>query len=633
MTQLLLITISMYTLAAFMPVFFIRLPKISRQITAITTIVASGISLIPAISVIITNIPVEFCLAWNLPIGSFHLKLDALSAWFIIPLAIVSILSCIYGLGYRKNDKKGLDGYGSFLAILIGGMFMVVISWDGILFLLVWELMSFAAFFLVMYDHQIPSVKKAGWIYLAATHLGTAFLFILFVLWSQKADSFDFSQMATVKEGLGTLYILALLGFGSKAGFFGLHVWLPEAHPAAPSSVSGLMSGIMIKMGIYGIFRFLYLSNHWEIWWGVVILAIGVLSGLGGVILALIQKDIKRMLAYCSVENIGIICLGIGIGIIGTSYNKSLGLLGFAGALFHVLNHALFKTGLFMGAGSVVHATHTRLIDKLGGLQRKMPVTAITFLLFSGAICGLPPFNGFASELFIYLGSLKILTSQSNFCLPVLMSFIAVASLALIGGFALFSFIKIFGVTFLGQPRSEVCKNAHDPVALMKIPMLILAFFCILLGLGAYFPATLALKTAVTLIPSTHFIYGISLEAPTIFWIIPLVSLALFILIGSTILLRNYLQKKRTITKGPLWQCGYNQPTNRMQYSGASFSGEIAQKPLTADPCMKVFFIPVFGFIDRSLSSVRKIQHGQSSFYILYIIFALLAVITWSCIC
>jgi formate hydrogenlyase subunit 3/multisubunit Na+/H+ antiporter MnhD subunit len=631
MTQILFLSIGLYILAAFMPLILAGLPKIARQCTALTTIVATGISLIPAISVIVLNNPVEICFPWNLPLGSFHLKIDLLSAWFIIPLAIVSILSCIYGLGYRKNDKKGLDGYGSFLSILIGGMFMVVIAWDGVLFLLVWELMSFAAFFLVMYDHQIASVRKAGWIYLAATHLGTAFLFVLFVLWAQKAGSFDFSQMATVKEGLGTLYILALLGFGAKAGFFGLHVWLPEAHPAAPSSVSGLMSGIMIKMGIYGIFRFLYLANNWDIWWGVLILAIGVLSGLGGVILALIQSDIKRMLAYCSVENIGIICLGIGLGIIGVTYNQPAALWGFAGALFHVLNHALFKTGLFMGAGSVVHATHTRLIDKLGGLQSKMPFTAVTFLLFSAAICGLPPFNGFASELFIYMSSLKTLTSQSVFGLPALMSFIAVAALALIGGFALFGFIKIFGVTFLGQPRSDLPEPAKDPVTLMKVPMGILAVLCIALGLGAYFPATLALKTAMFL-PSAHYYSTINLVPPSLFWIIPLVSVALLLLIGSTVLLKNYLQKKRTITKGPLWRCGYNQATARMQYSGASFSGEISQNPLTPDPCMKYFFIPVFCFVDNLFSRVRKIQHGQISLYILYIILALVAVITWSCL-
>ena len=366
-------------------------------------------------------------------------------------------------------------------------MLLVVVARNGVLFLMSWELMSLASFFLVTLEDEKESVRRAGWIYLVAMHLGTAFLLAMFLLLGKNAGSLDFERLSTAAAPSGVFFLLAVIGFGTKAGFIPMHVWLPEAHPAAPSHVSAVMSGVMIKTGIYGLLRMLTLLGPPPAWWGWTLVAIGVVSGILGVLYALSQHDLKRLLAYHSVENIGIIAMGLGVGVLGISYeNPTMAALGFTGGLLHVVNHAVFKSLLFLGAGSVLHATGTGELDRLGGLLKRMPVTGATFLIGAAAISGLPPLNGFVSEFLIYLGAVAGLGSQAHIA-PAwpLMSVLVVGGLALIGGLAAACFTKAFGIVFLGEPRSDEAAHAHEAGAAMRWPMVVLAGLCVLIGLAA----------------------------------------------------------------------------------------------------------------------------------------------------
>ena len=424
-----------------------------------------------------------------LPYGAFYVEVDALSAFFLIPILGLSALAAIYGGEYLWGwrEKKSLGASWFFFNLLVASMMMVVLARNGVLFLVAWEVMALASFFLVTFEDEKDSVREAGWTYLVASHLGTAFLLALFVLLGREAGSLDFDRFGAVASlapsAVSGLFLLALIGFGTKAGFMPLHVWLPEAHPAAPSHVSALMSGVMIKTGIYGLLRALTFLGPPLAWWGWTLIGIGLTSGVLGVLFALAQHDLKRLLAYHSVENIGIIALGLGVGLVGLSNGSPLlAVLGFGGGLLHVLNHAVFKGLLFFGAGAVLHGAGTREIDHLGGLAKRMPWTAATFLVGSVAISGLPPLNGFVSEFLIYLGAFNGVTQRAGVAVPLLA---VIAGLALIGGLAAACFTKTFGIVFLGEPRSEQAARAHEAGAAMRWPMVLLAAACVAIGLCA----------------------------------------------------------------------------------------------------------------------------------------------------
>jgi hydrogenase-4 component B len=335
---------------------------------------------------------------WSMPGGSFSVALDPVSGLFLVPTLFLSALAAVYGTGYLKpfGATRALGGAWFCFDLLVVSMALVMVAKNGVLFLVAWEVMALASFFLVTFDHETTSARDAGWTYLIATHLGTAFLLAMFVLLGGATGSLDFDGFERVAglapELVGPLFLLAVIGFGTKAGFIPLHVWLPEAHPAAPSHVSAVMSGVMIKTGIYGLVRLLILLGPPPVWWGWLLIGIGVTSGVLGVLLALAQHDLKRLLAYHSVENIGIITLGLGLGTLGVASGMpALAVLGFGGGLLHVVNHALFKGLLFLGAGAVLHGAGTGEIDHLGGLQRRMPWTGACFLVGAAAISGLPP--------------------------------------------------------------------------------------------------------------------------------------------------------------------------------------------------------------------------------------------------
>ncbi len=431
---------------------------------------------------------------------SLSFQIDALSAFFLVAIYAVCLLAAIYSYHYMDNPKKAFRTAGNyfFFSLLTASMALVVAAGNLIAFMLSWEIMSLSSFFLVVYNYEAEENRKAGYLYFVFTQVGAMFILAAFGLIYAQSGNFGFADAAALPETVKIIvFVLAFIGFGSKAGVFPFHVWLPHAHPAAPSHISAVMSGVMIKTGIYGIIRmYVLLDSHTAIFGHFVLIA-GIISGILGVVYALGQHDLKRLLAYHSVENIGIILIGIGIGMIGVAAGKPvMAILGFAGGLLHVLNHAIFKSLLFMGAGMVLHKTGTRTIDLLGGLIKRMKITGTAFLIGSLAISGLPPLNGFVSEFLVYMGSFQgMALDKTSFAMCLL----AIVSLAIIGGLALACFTKVVGVVFQGEPRSRVAENTDEKGLTMLVPMLILAAACVLIGVFPTFFMAMAVKAVASL--------------------------------------------------------------------------------------------------------------------------------------
>jgi hydrogenase-4 component B len=632
-----------------------RKGALAGRIGSAGTVAACVLGLIPALTILLTGTTVRMEWAWSIPGGSLRMQIDGLSAFFLVPILLICGLGAIYGRGYlhAHEGRRNLGPVWFFYALLTAAMILVVIADNAILFLMAWEIMSLASFALVMFDGDDPAVRQAGWTYLIAMHLGTAFLLVMFLLLAGDG-SLNFDQLHCLPRQTLLIFLLAVIGFGTKAGFMPLHVWLPEAHPAAPSHVSAVMSGVMIKTGIYGLLRTLGFLETLPQSLGWILIGIGMASGILGILFALAQNDIKRMLAYSSIENIGIIAIGIGLGILGLSRKiPPLAILGFSGALLHTLNHSLFKSVLFFGAGSVAHATGTRQMDRLGGLIGVMPWTAKAFLVGAVAICGLVPLNGFAGEFLMYLGALQIPR-------PALGAFGiglgAIGSLALIGGLAVACFTKVFGIVFLGQPRQIPLDGVHEVGPAMRTAMAIPAILCILIGLVSPWILPL-LEPAIGILTgwpvatlqeplrlagsSLAMISGIGL----IFWLVILLLA----------LLRRAILKRRPVDSSVTWDCGYAAPAARMQYTATSFSGplttvfglliqsrsqrrlpsglfsrQVSVETQTPDLFQRFFYTPVFIALVWFSRAVRRLQHGRVHLYILYIVLTLLALILWS---
>jgi hydrogenase-4 component B len=437
-----------------------------------------------------------------------------------------------------------------------------------------------------------------------------------------------------------------------------MHVWLPEAHPAAPSHVSAMMSGVMIKTGIYGLLRVLTMLGEPPTWWGWTLVGIGVVSGVMGVLYALSQHDLKRLLAYHSVENIGIIALGLGVGLLGITYESpAMAALGFTGALLHVINHAVFKSLLFLDAGAVLHAASTGEMDRLGGLLKRMPVTGTTFLIGAAAISGLPPLNGFVSELLIYLGAMAGLDGQSHAAAAwPLIGVLVVGGLALIGGLAAACFSKAFGIVFLGEPRSDEAARAHEVGAAMRWPMVVLAGLCVVIGLAApLWPLVLQPAMAI-LVPDNlreAAASGAKQAAGSLLAMVvgSYVLLGLIVLIAS---LRRKLLAGRRVEQTVTWGCGYAAPTPRMQYTASSFARPLTlwfrqflqptdelHQPRglfpknaslhthTPDLFRRFVYEPLFAGIAWLASKLRWLQEGHIQIYVLYIALTILILLIW----
>lgn len=542
---------------------------------SVFTAIASGFALVPAVKVLFGGENLVQTFNFNSLFGAVNFVIDPLSAFFIAVISVMSLVTAVYAIGYLRpyvEKGKNINAHLVFLPMLFASMQAVVTCQNAFMFLICWEIMSLSSFFLVIFENEKKDVLKAGIKYLVFMHISVLFIMIAFALLSIKAGSFDFNSFkAVLGENVhfaNMIFILLFIGFGTKAGFVPFHNWLPDAHPAAPSHVSAIMSGVMIKTGIYGILRTLSLIGTPSKSIAFAVLIISVISALYGVLYAISQHDLKRLLAYHSIENIGIIGMGIGVGMLGLAYNHPvIAMLGFAGGIVHVLNHSLFKELLFMGAGSVYIKTHTRNIELLGGLIKSMPKTAVLFLIGSIAICGLPPFNGFISEFLIYLGMFKGL-SIHNFSTVILILF-AIAGLALVGTMAVLCFSKAFSIIFLGMPRSASAqKVTRDCELSMILPMGFLALASLAIGVLPIFVFVLLLRPVSVLTPVMQ--YNI-LPTLSVVGVITLYALAFLVFVGVLVLVKVKLTNGK-IEMHETWGCGYNRANNHMQYTASSYA-------------------------------------------------------------
>ena len=524
---------------------------------------------------------VEYSFYTGALMGNIPLKIDGLSAWFILIINFTSISGIIYGGGYLKahtaSDSK-INLHWVLFIIFHLSMLWVCMLQHGLAFLIAWEVMSLSSMLLIIFEHNSPKTIKAGLNYLVQMHISVVFLTIGFIWVYFQTGSFSFDAFHTYFGANSNiwLFLIFFCGFGFKAGFIPFHSWLPHAHPAAPSHVSGVMSGVIVKLGIYGIIRMIsYLKSDFLLL-GEIIVSISVITGLYGILNAAIHRDFKRMLAYCTIENIGIIGIGIGIGLMGIGNNAPLlYYLGFGGALLHVLNHSLFKSLLFYAAGSVYQQTHTRNMEKLGGLIKHMPKTAVIFLIGGIAIGGIPPFNGFVSEFVIYNGLLEGMKSSSLSQLSLLI--LSFAGLSIIGGISILTFTKTFGIIFLGKEREklihspqEVSKRMLWPQYLIIAAMLSVAFFpqVYMNAISSILQQLIASRSGFE--PSGFMNYTT---------IISNISIYSAVFIGVAAIswgIRSMIVKQNTDSREPSWGCAYVGNSQKMQYTGKSFS-----KPLS----------------------------------------------------
>lgn len=621
-----------------------RFGRVSFIATA-GVIIASAVMIPAALSALIYRNISAFDHALSIPLASFSVGLDPLSAFFIIPIALLAALSSIYGESYmRGHGKMGPCKSPFHFNILIASMLLVVLARNGILFLIAWEVMAISSFFLVAFDDDEERSRRASILYLIAMHVGSAFILILFALMAAHSGSMEFVSWkahASVFPYAGVAFVIAIIGFGAKAGFFPLHVWLPKAHPAAPSHVSAVMSGIMIKMGIYGIIRtlqFLPMPSHH---WGSILIAVGASSGIIGIVYALAKHEIKSQLAYCSMENVGIIAIGLGLCLVAISYGMiPMAAIAGAGAIIHILNHAIFKGALFLGAGSVIGAAGTGELDRLGGLMKRMPWTASSFLIGSASITGIPPFNGFIGEFLIFQSAILMIVASGGAIGVAIPAVVAVVSMGLIGGLSIAAFVKGFGAIFLGEPRSQRACNAIESSRSIYLPPLILAMSCIAIGLLA--PTFIGLILGVVSeIVGQDVDLADSIAALTK---ITMISAALIASVSILLLIRKVLLSKREVRIVPTWDCGYANPQASMQYTASSFArplidifaGSLSIKSHSDRVCgifprsgskstrlmdvalMKIFR-PLYASLVAGSRRLSIIQHGDIHLYILYI--------------
>jgi len=636
---------------------FVR-PSFKGTVSAIFAAAAQPFLLLPAGRVLAGGGVEALTIPLSFPLGPAALRLDPLAAFFTVIISLGGLGAAVYSAGYMKmyrDRPASLSGYAFFSGLLCSAMVLVVTVQHALLFLVVWEIMSLASFFLVGFDHSKEDVRKAAVYYLVAMQVGAACLLTAFAWSSSSSGSPDFASFGTVFAGTGlaptALFLLFFVGFGLKAGFVPFHTWLPLAHPAAPTGVSALMSGVMIKTGIYGILRILLLGGGANPVLGYIVFFLALATGVFGVMNAIAQPDLKKLLAYHSIENIGIIGLGIGLGMIGLSLrNDAIALFGFFGALLHVFNHFTFKSLLFYGAGVVYMKTHTRNIELLGGLARSLPLTSGLFLVGSAAICGLPLFSGFISEFGLFSGLIRGLTVGG--AAPRAAVLLGLAGLAFIGAMAVLCFTKVYGVCFLGSPRVPHREAISDGSALLLGPMFALTGFILLIGLC--FPVILPFLDRLVrrFVPG-----GAGPEWAQLVTLFQNVGLALAVLAGMLVFfiaLRRLLLRRKSVVLFKTWDCGYQGESPRFQYTASSFASPFLQLvaplvPFThrhrlpdglfpehasleshAFDLVEIGLIrPLGAAIRRALGLLTWIQTGRTQNYILYGLVFLIVLIVW----
>jgi formate hydrogenlyase subunit 3/multisubunit Na+/H+ antiporter MnhD subunit len=627
---------------------------VGRVLFSLSALVGVALAIVAFLS--IGNAAQNLVLPLGLPDLPFHFRLDSLSAFFLLLLGAASAGISMFSAGYFRPSEGVPPGlvslqYHTFLA----AMALVLVADDAYAFMVAWETMALASFFLVTTDHRIPEIRRAGFLYLLIAHIGAIMILLCFGVLRGEDFTFDSMRLATRSVAWSSIaFLLALLGFGAKAGLLPLHVWLPEAHPAAPSPVSALMSGVMLKTAIYGLLRVTFdLLNGQLWWWGVLALVLGLATALFGVLFATVQTDMKRLLAYSSIENIGIIVAGMGLTILFKSYDKPLlAAIALTATLYHALNHAFFKSLLFLATGSVLHSTKERSLGKLGGLIHRMPWVAWLALAGTLACAGLPPFNGFVSEWLLlqaFLFTPNLPLSFINMLVPL-----AAAALMLAAALAAYVMVKFYGVVFLGRPREPNLAHAHDAGTFERIALVWLGVGCLLLGL---FPVQVIahLDTINTML------VGSTVSHPGATWwllapidpdrasyspVIVLVAIVVVLLLTIQIVHRNYHGRLR---KGPVWDCGFPAQTPRMQDTAEGFGQPIRQifeqffriervlpTPFDAEPRYFVraedhfwygLYLPVARAAEWVARRIGLIQQGRISVYLMYSFFTLLALL------
>ncbi|MHB1014641.1 MAG: proton-conducting transporter transmembrane domain-containing protein [Desulfurivibrionaceae bacterium] len=594
----------------------------------------------------------------SMPGGAFSLRLDGLSAFFLLPLFVVGLAGALYGGEYMKGGEKnrwsGL--HWTWYNLLILSMALVVTAANGMLFLFAWECMSLTSFFLVITEHNLAEAVEAGWTYLLATHLGAAFLFAFFLSAGALSGSLEFASFQVLGQisipAASGLFLLLLVGFGSKAGIFPFHVWLPDAHPAAPSHVSALMSGVMVKTAIYGLLRlFSFLPAAPPPWWGGLLMAIGIIGALFGIAMAALQRDVKRSLAYSTVENIGIILLALGFWMQCRATGHYLAAaLALAGALIHLLNHSLFKSLLFMGAGSLMHGSGSRDLNRMGGLMRRMPVTGVLIVCGGLAISALPPFNGLIGEWFIYRALLESGTALSG--LAGFFPLVLIGLLALVGGMVIIVMTRIIGIALAGEPRSPAAAQAHEAGWPMWSGMAALALLCLAGGLMPVLLLQVAGRAATLLDPAAATLLAGNAMSP---WWLGIMALLLLGCILAAYGFLRWRQGRGIVASSRTWGCGFAFPSSRMSYSAESYT-ELPQSAMfcnclspstedgrtigffpeakrfsfeAPDPVLEKLFKPFFRRAARVCSGFRGLQAGQLHVYLLYIFSATILLLFW----
>ncbi|NPD32002.1 hydrogenase 4 subunit B [Eggerthellaceae bacterium zg-997] len=662
-TGLFLASVALSCLGALISIAFIRSQETSKVIGCLFG-AASALAGIGSGILALTG-PAEYTVVPTpFSFADFTILMNPLAGLLVLVISLLALAAWVYGLNYFDEYKgHGLGTVGFFMNLFVASMGFVICVDNAFWFLVFFELMSLTSYFLVIIEQNEASIK-GGFLYLVMAHVGFFLIMIAFFVMSGITGSFEFQSFRQTPFSplvASLAFVLCFVGFGCKAGMIPFHSWLPQAHPAAPSNVSALMSGGMIKIGVFGMVKVgldILQSCPVELWWGVLVLVFGAVSSVLGVVYALAEHDIKRLLAYHSVENIGIILLGVGTGFIGLATgNVTVAVLGFMAGFYHLLNHAMFKGLLFLGAGAVLYTTGTRDMEKMGGLARVMPVTGMCFLIGSLAISAIPPLNGFVSEWFTYQSMISIAFEGS----PVVRTFAALAtvSLAITGALAVTCFVKAYGVTFLSAPRSEAARKAVEVPGPMKLSMVFIAVLCVLLGIGAPVVAPIMENAAAAMVqahPATV-VDGLVLVNPANggFMSTPLMAVLLIGLVALAWGLRSALSSGSSASRQEPWACGYN-PDAHMPVVATSFGAQVngflgpLYKIRTVCAAQASRFVSAYErtvggaraaenladtyvvatasrFVHWISSKVQAIEGGDFRLYIVYIVAALVALI------
>ncbi len=632
--------------SALLPLLLQRYHALAHTTAMVLSASGSLVGLFAAIMALFANQPSVFSMPWDTAGIQLSLNIDGLAAFFLVPIFVLGFTAALYGYSYLQHDLRKIHRitfHWFFFNILMLSMAAVVTSGNGMQFLIAWEGMSISSFFLVCYNYNDEEVCRNGWQYFIATHIGVAFLFCFFLTAAHQTGSLNFTSFSALQSlspaMTAVMFCLILVGFGSKAGLFPMHVWLPGAHPSAPSHVSALMSGVMIKTAVYGFLRMVTFLPQLPQWCVIVLLVVSLVGTLFGITMAVSQSDIKRSLAYSTVENINLIFVGIGLWLLGSNAGWSI-MAGIAltGALLHVWNHAMFKGLLFMGAGSILHSTGSRLFSHLGGLMRRMPMSGAMLVFGCAAIAGLPPLNGFVSEIYLYMS--VVLMGQQASASTAFSAVFILSSMILVGGLVLFAVSRLSGMALLGEPREADAEQAVESAPLMLFSMATLCALCMLLGVAPFIELSAAAEPlkALSVVPDTIFNTLPFLTS----WQWTAASCSLLVLF--IFFLWKTTQKAVDTPRSATWGCGFQKPNRRMVYSAGGFT-QLAQDTLfcscvapthepvsplalfgkpfrfiqeSDDPVLHRLFMPFFVNFATRANKFHKLQAGRLNIYILY---------------